>query len=125
IDFASRSSTRAPSPISPAARRNFMLVFDLLFSQPGLIARAQSSAREFVAKSVQTSDRVGVATLDVARGFRLLTAFTTDRSLIEEAIANPRSFQGTDPLQLAGRTPVSFKPSDSEEVGKSLRVFSK
>lgn len=120
IDFASLGSTRALSPLNPAAHRNFMLVFDLSFSQPGLITRAQNSAREFVAKSVQPSDRIGVATLDVARGFRLLTAFTTDRSLIEEAIANPRSFHGNDPLQLAGRTPMSSKPSGSEGVDKSV-----
>lgn len=88
--------------INPAARRNFLLVFDLSYSAPTSSKRAQDAARVFVTKMVAPQDRVGVATIDVTRGFRLLTSFTTDRALVDAAIGNPGNFRGFDPLQLAG-----------------------
>lgn len=108
IDFTSKDATRAISPLNPAARRNFMLVFDLAFSKPDSIQRAQRAAREFVEKSVLPRDRVAVATLDNARGFRLLTAFTTDRALLAQAIDDPRSYRSGDPLQIASHGVVDL-----------------
>src|SRR6185503_5754959 len=35
------------------------------------------------------------------RGFRFLTAFTTDRELLLTAIKDPRNFKAYDPLQIA------------------------
>src|SRR5438552_4829819 len=109
IDFMSTNIAQAISPLNPAARRNFMLVFDLGFSSPKSIQRAQDAARAFVAKSVQARDRIAVATLDTERGFRLLTAFTTDRALIAQAIDNPKAFKSNDPLQVAGFTPFEHR----------------
>jgi VWFA-related protein len=88
--------------ISPAARRNFLLVFDMTYSSPNSITRAQSAARQFVSKMAAQQDRIGVATVDVARGFRVLTSFTTDRAIVDAAIADPKNFRAVDPLQLAG-----------------------
>src|SRR5436305_513222 len=48
VDFASLDSLTATSPLNPAARRNFMLLFDLTFSSPNSITRAQQAARDFV-----------------------------------------------------------------------------
>lgn len=111
VDFSSLESVKASSPLNPAARRNFLLVFDLTFSSPVAIGRAQQAARDFVTKMVQRRDRVGVATVDVDRGFRLLTSFTTDRVLVDSAISNPQSFRGNDPLQLAGNFPFAEQKS--------------
>ena len=116
IDLTS-SNSYATQTISPAARRNFMLVFDLSFSKPSSIARAQQAARAFVEKSVLPRDRVAVATLDNTRGFRLLTAFTTDRTLLKAAIDDPRSYRSTDPLQIASRPIVSLD-TDSLTIGR-------
>ena len=102
VDFASVGDAAAVATIAPAARRNFLLVFDLSFSSPASLARAQAAAKQFVTKMVANQDRVGVASVDVAHGFRLLTSFTTDRSLVAEAIAHPQGFNAFDPLQLAG-----------------------
>jgi VWFA-related protein len=106
IDFGSggNAPNTALAPMNPAARRNFMLLFDLSNSQPASLARAQEAARQFVAKSVQPRDLVGVGTISVEHSFRLLTAFTSDRELIESAIGNPASFRSADPLQLSNET---------------------
>lgn len=105
IDFKSQESMNAVSALNPAARRNFMLLFDLSYSSPSSLQRAQIASRDFVAKMVQPRDRVAIATIDAEKGFRLLTAFTTDHKLISDAIGNPLSFRANDPLQLAGTIP--------------------
>src|SRR5437870_3879732 len=110
IDFASKQSMSAVSPLNPAARRKFLLLFDLSFSKPSSLARAQEAAREFVSKSVQPRDLVGLGTID-RRGFRLVAAFTTDRTLVADAIANPGQTRTDDPLHL-GRTGNSFEISE-------------
>jgi VWFA-related protein len=113
-DFAALSAAPGASPatpayspaapqISPAALRNFLLVFDLSYSNPTSITRAKEAARTFVTKMVTSQDRIGVATVDVGKGFRLLTSFTTDRALVNAAIAKPANFRAVDPLQLSGQ----------------------
>ena len=51
---------------------------------------------------MQPGDLVGVGTID-RRGFRLLAAFTSDRQIVAEAIADPGEMRTNDPLHL-GRT---------------------
>src|SRR5260370_957752 len=100
IDFA--APTRAASPLNPAARRSFLLLFDLSFSSPLGRTRAQEAARNFIARSMQRRDLAAVATIDVERGFRLLAAFTTDRNFLASAISSPVNFRSSDPLQISG-----------------------
>jgi VWFA-related protein len=108
VDFAAKdAAVNAISPINPAARRSFLLLFDLGFSSPRSLVRAQEAARKFVTTAVQPRDLVGVGTIDIDRGFRLLTAFTTDHDLVAAAIGNPANFRGNDPLQLGNRTYAS------------------
>src|SRR4051794_31574783 len=89
IDFGAAESVTAISPLNPAARRTFLLLFDLGFSTPKTLARAQDAARAFVKENVQPRDLIGVGTIDIDKGFRLLSAFTTDRELIASAINDP------------------------------------
>src|SRR5437763_2511599 len=107
IDFGSSETANAISPLNPAARRSFLLLFDLGFSSPQSLARAQEAARNFVKTAVQPRDLVGVGTIDNDHGFRLQTAFTTDRELVESVIADPSGFRGNDPLQIANKTFVA------------------
>lgn len=108
IDFSStETATTAISPLNPAARRSFLLLFDLGYSQPKSLARAQEAARNFVKSAVQPRDLVGVGTIDNDHGFRLQTAFTTDRELVESVIADPSGFRGNDPMQIANKTFVA------------------
>src|SRR5947207_1329038 len=108
IDFGTTEAVNALSPLNPAARRTFLLLFDLGYSSPNSLLRAQEAARAFVKANVQPRDLVGIGTLDVDRGFRLLSAFTTDRELIASAIEDPVKYHGSDPLQIANQT-VAFE----------------
>jgi len=108
VDFTTHESLSAISPLNPASRRNFLILFDLSFSSPTSIVRAQEAARDFIARGIGTRDRVAVGTLDVDRGFRFLTAFTTDRNLLTAAIADPATFHTVDPLQIAGTNPLDI-----------------
>jgi VWFA-related protein len=93
IDFGSTESVSSVSPLNPAARRSFLLLFDLSYSQPNSLERARAAARKFVKEIVQRRDLVAVATIDVDHGLRMLTAFTTDRELVAAAVDQPFSFR--------------------------------
>jgi VWFA-related protein len=121
IDFTSPESMTATSRLNPAGRRNFMLVFDLTYSSPTSVTRAQAAARDFIKRTVQDRDRVAIATVDVQRGYRLLTSFTTDRVLLAQAIADPRDFTGSDPLQIAGSTSLSARDVATLSGGGNAR----
>jgi VWFA-related protein len=112
IDFAAEGGTSAKviSPLNPASRRNFLLLFDLTYSTPQTIVRAQEAARNFVARSIGRRDAVAVGVVDIDHGFRFLTAFTTDRELLTAAIAEPRSFRSRDPLQIASKATLEVGP---------------
>ncbi|MEA2329733.1 MAG: hypothetical protein QOE68_4692 [Thermoanaerobaculia bacterium] len=114
IDFGSTETANAISPLNPAGRRSFLLLFDLGFSSPKSLVRAQDAARNFVKSAVQPRDLVGVGTIDNDHGFRLQTAFTTDRELVESVIADPSGFRGTDPLQIANKTVIDLTGENSK-----------
>lgn len=103
IDFASESA-KAASPLNPAARRNWILLFDLSFTSPIGRSRAQEAALNFIAKGMGRRDLAAVATIDIDRGLRIVTSLTTDRNLLGAAIANPRNFVSADPLRIASST---------------------
>jgi VWFA-related protein len=103
VDFASHDSMQKTSPLNPAARRSFLILFDMTFSSPLGRAKGQDAARAFVAKTLQRRDLAAVGTIDIDHGFRLLTSFTTDRTALVQAIASPKTFVSADPLQIGGR----------------------
>jgi VWFA-related protein len=126
IDFA--SPTPAVSPLNPAARRSFLLLFDLSFSSPNGRTKAQDAARNFIARSLQRRDLAAIGTIDVERGFRLLTAFTTDRNLLTSAVSSPVNFRSSDPLQISGSQTFEPEPtvtaqfnSDKSEAADVLK----
>jgi VWFA-related protein len=119
IDFAADASASAISPMNPAARRSFVLLFDLGFTAPRSMARAQDAARRFVTESTGPRDLVAVGTVSPDRGYRFITAFTTDRQLVASAIANPATFRGADPLQLANQTVIWSGPQGAESPGSA------
>ncbi len=112
IDFASEA-VRTTSQLNPSARRNFILLFDTSFSSPVGRSKAQEAARNFIARGMGRRDLAAVATVDVDRGFRMVTSLTTDRNLLGAAIANPRTFVSADPLRIAGSTVLETAPTDT------------
>jgi len=119
IDFAADAPVSAISPMNPAARRSFVLLFDLGFTSPRSMSRAQDAARRFVTESTGPRDLVAVCTVSPDRGYRFITAFTTDRQLVASAIANPATFRGADPLQLANQTVIWSGPQGYESPGSA------
>jgi hypothetical protein len=63
--------------------------------------RAKRAAKEFVGTAVHPSDLAAVGVISVENGFRLITAFTSDRALLSAALDNPLNFVVADPLGLA------------------------
>ncbi|HVT44403.1 MAG TPA: VWA domain-containing protein [Thermoanaerobaculia bacterium] len=89
------------APVHPAAKRNFLLLFDLSNSSPTNISKARTAAEQFVQQEMGDRDLAAVSTFTVEKGVRLVTAFTGDRVLLKGAIAtlgHPRLFKIGDPL---------------------------
>lgn len=88
---------------APAARRQFLLLFDLAFTGPAGLVRARQAALEFVARKVQPLDLVSVATFSAHQGLRVLVGFTSDRAQLRRALTHLGLMQvdrPADPLGL-------------------------
>lgn len=87
IDLARRDVERPQAePLHPAARRHFLLLFDLSFARPGAVLAAQRAAKEFVLNGLSDRDFAAVATFSVEHGVRLLATFSSDRVQLARAI---------------------------------------
>ncbi|MEP7012622.1 MAG: VWA domain-containing protein [Acidobacteriota bacterium] len=90
IDLAATpppSAAGAPPPIvSPAARRHFLILFDLANSEPKSIIKARAAVQKVVDR-LYPSDVVAVATHSPSTGPKILVGFTSDRKQIAAAIA--------------------------------------
>ena len=98
---------------SPAARRQFLLLFDLSFSSVNGLVRSRKAALEFVNR-LAPSDLASIATFSANHGVRLLLAFTSDRAQLARAITTLGVLQldrRADPLGLA---------YDLREVGAAM-----
>lgn len=78
--------TEIDRALAPAARRHFLLLFDLTFSSPPALIKARRAARQFVLETLHPTDLVAVATHAVEDGTRLLVTFTPDRAQVARAI---------------------------------------
>jgi VWFA-related protein len=106
FQYVDTTSAEAEAEIreAPAARRHFLLLFDLSFTDPGGLHRARSAARAMVLHRLTATDLAGVATFDVNRGIRIVANFTEDRGLLLHAIDTlgvTSEVRINDPLALA------------------------
>jgi VWFA-related protein len=70
-----------------AARRHWLIIFDLTYTSLSGLLRSRDGAQAFVAKAMRPTDLAAVATLSVDTGWKLLVNFTADRKQLAEAIA--------------------------------------
>src|ERR1051326_5970481 len=79
-------------------RRLYLLLFDLAFSRPGLIERAQRAADAAVVRSNPATDYFAVATFTRGGGVRFVVPFLNDYVAVRRAIATLQSNDAKDPL---------------------------
>ena len=107
------SRTEIENAIPAAARRHFLLLFDLSFSSPHSLLRAREAARRFVVEELHATDLAAVATHSAESGARLLVTFTPDRGQLARAIDTlgaPRL------LGLDRQDPLRFMIEDPELI---------
>lgn len=134
-----RHAVPIPEPgepqIHPAARRHFLMIFDLTFSSPRAIVNARRSARDFVVNRMKDLDLAAVATFSVETGLRLLVTFTGDRTQLASAIDTlgfPMLTQrNPDPLSMlisppsmSNSTGFSYLPSATSQNAPSSQADS-
>jgi VWFA-related protein len=104
IDLPSLRSETAELDMPVAARRHYLLLFDLSFNSPAGLARAQRSALDLVERRLHPTDLVAVATFGLQEGVRLVLGFSPDRSQVRltlASLAQQREIRWRpDPLQL-------------------------
>ena len=83
---APSSGASVATPVEGAARRHWLVIFDLSYTSLSGLLRARDGAREFVTKDLRPTDLASVATLSVDTGLKLLVNFTSDRNQLAQAI---------------------------------------
>lgn len=87
--------------VPPSARRRFLLLFDVSFSDPRSIEKARQAARSLVLDGLHPTDLAAVATFQASRGVELVLGFTSDRRQLEAALGRLGEIQkAADPLRL-------------------------
>lgn len=76
----------AAQPLPAAARRHFLLLFDLANAAPSAVLRAREVAAELTRSALQPADLVAVARYTHLRGAELVIGFTPDRAQVRAAI---------------------------------------
>jgi len=103
LSAASAAAPGRTAEVPAAARRYFLLLFDLAFSEPGSILRARRAVAGLLPQLHRT-DLVAVATYSASRGPQLVLGFTSDRRQLDGALATlglpDLSVRAVDPLRL-------------------------
>jgi VWFA-related protein len=107
VDLAVPATAAHAAAVSAAARRHFLLLFDLSFSEPKSIVRGREAARKLVL-GLHSSDVVAVATYHSATGPTLVLGFTSDRRQVDTALDSVGVDAGNpnDPLRLVMRRSI-------------------
>jgi len=104
------SPVEGPAPPVPtAARRHFLLFFDLDFTPVQFIAEAQKAALHLVREELKPTDLVGVAFFHGRSGYSSVIGFTSDRTEVVRALealgclVSPDDAEGCDQEAAAGQ----------------------
>jgi len=114
LDLSAAASAASAAPAGPAAatamaqiptaaRRHFLMMFDLSFSEPKAIVKAREAAQKVV-NDLHPTDLVAVATYSSLQGPQLVLGFTPDRRQVATALDTlglPKLVdRSSDPLRL-------------------------
>lgn len=104
---------------APAARRRFLFLFDLTFTDLGGLRRARTAALDVLRHRLAESDLAAVATFDTHRGVRIVANFTEDRRLLTHAVDTlgvPSLARISDPLGLAANIRTTDEATGAARV---------
>jgi len=111
------SQTEIDAAVPAAARRHFLLLFDLTFSEPAAVTKARRAAQEFVLRELHPTDLAAVAVYTVDMGPRLVVTFTPDRAQLARALDTLGAPRLLD--QRASLDPLRFMIVDPNRTGGS------
>jgi VWFA-related protein len=111
VDLGTAEEPKSP-PVSLAARRHILFLFDFAFSQPQRLEEGVAAARELVATGLDPRDLVAVGIYLPKGELQLLLSFTTDRAAAARVLgaladllngkAPAKTAGEADPLRLTG-----------------------
>jgi VWFA-related protein len=120
-----RHPAAAKNSIDPAARRHWLITFDLSNATLSGLVRAREGAKAFVARAVQNGDLAAVSTVSVETGWRLLVNFTEDREQLARSIdtlgLSGLSVESADPLAFAFEPPGSRRGPNEDGLVDALK----
>lgn len=117
FDAIDLSRVEASVPELPVgARRHFLLLFDLSFSDPTAIVRAREAAQRLLREGLHPADLVAVATFSLRGGARFVLGFTSDRRQAELAIESLGVPQLAEEIASGANDPLQLAIADVEEI---------
>jgi VWFA-related protein len=108
--------------VLPAGRRQFLLLFDLAFSEARGVVVAREAARGLVLRGMRPGDLVGVATYSAKRGPQIVLGFTSDRRQVDAALDSlgvVRDQRASDPLRLVMAQAAGGSPNAPRAAERS------
>jgi VWFA-related protein len=115
--------------VPAAARRHFLFLFDLAFSEPRSIARARQAAAGLLSQ-LHPTDLAAVATYSSLRGPQLVLGYTADRLQLDSALVSlglPDLTHPADPLRLVlqeilgvGNTIAGVRPLSRDPLADAV-----
>lgn len=97
LRVATAAGSAAAAELTPAARRHFLLLFDLAFTDAAYLARAAEAARDLVEEGLHPSDLVAVAFFNLREGVSSVVGFTSDHGQALQALKELEGFLGSGP----------------------------
>jgi len=96
VDLRESTGAGAPLDLSPAARRHFLLLFDLAFTDGPYLLRAVEAGRNLIEEGLHPTDLVAVAFFNMRTGLSEVVGFTPDHAQALEALDQLAAFLGSD-----------------------------